>query len=119
MPNFTEQVLKTRQAMTTKLLTVVRSVEAHSKPIAEQTDRQTTPNLNRIRKSRSRSRSTRSISAAREVEGARGGVLGQGFCVLRGSFARCFAEVAALFALSGEAGAVNMRGVKRFSMRVR
>ena len=67
----------------------------------------------------SRSRFTRSISAAREVEGARGGVLGQGFCVLRGSFARCFAEVAALFALSGEAGAVNMRGVKRFSMRVR
>ena len=51
--------------------------------------------------------------------GGAGGVLGQGFCVLRGSFARCFAEVAALFALSGEAGAVNMRGVKRFSMRVR
>ncbi len=47
----------------------------------------------------SRSSSTCSISAAREVEGARGGVLGQGFCVLRGSFARCFAEVAALFAL--------------------
>ena len=48
------------------------------------------------------------------MEGARGGVLGQGFCVLRGSFARCFAEVAALFALSGKAGAVDMRGEKRF-----